>query len=180
MAEVIQQDNEFASHKTKDAITSGKIVIYPTDTVYGIGCDALNATSVEQIKKKKAAMRTNRCQLYLERWIWYASTAKFRTNRQRFLQHIFPDRSRSFCGSKRKGKTLEQVSGSGGRIGIRVPEHQLMRRISSGLGVPVVTTSANPSGEKEVIEFGKINKKLFPHAILRLMAEKRNMLLLRQ
>ena len=51
MAEVIQQDNEFASHKTKDAITSGKIVIYPTDTVYGIGCDALNATSVEKIKK---------------------------------------------------------------------------------------------------------------------------------
>ena len=47
-----------------------------------------------------------------------------------------------------------------GKIGVRVPEHQFARKLSSDLSVPIVSTSANISGKKDAVSVNGIDKKV--------------------
>ena len=53
-----------------------------------------------------------------------------------------------------------------GKVGVRVPEHIFMRKLSLELGMPIITTSANPSGEKAPVDFGEIEKSIIEKADL--------------
>ncbi|HIH22094.1 TPA: threonylcarbamoyl-AMP synthase [Candidatus Micrarchaeota archaeon] len=161
MTEIISADDETAFQKTKDAISIGKIVIYPTDTVYGIGCNALNAESVEQIKKIKGRDGNKAMSVILGTLSLIREYCEVSEKQAAILATYLPGPFTFILRLKKgKEKILGYIAGADGGIGIRVPEHQMMRRISTGLGIPIITTSANPSGEKDAIEFGKINRNI--------------------
>ena len=142
----------------KKAIISGKIFIYPTDTIYGLGCNALNKKVVEKIKQIKKREREKPLSVIAPSIKWIEENCIVDCN----LKKYFPG-AYTIIFAKKNKNFLPWVSGES--IGVRIPKHEFTEKIQEA-GVPFITTSVNLSGEKpanKIIDIGKeiLNKADF-------------------
>jgi tRNA threonylcarbamoyl adenosine modification protein (Sua5/YciO/YrdC/YwlC family) len=126
--------------KVVEMLQSGGTIIYPTDTIYGIGCSAHNAKAVEKIRflKKRESKPFS---------IWAPSVEWVRKNcdvEEKYL-HMLPGPVTLIV--KLKNAVANNVCDD--TIGVRIPDHPF-HTVVHQLGVPIVTTSVNVSGEKHV------------------------------
>jgi len=139
-------------------LRKGGVILYPTDTIWGIGCDATNPQAVERIYKIKRrndskALITlldseKRLQDYVEQvpdvaWdlIKYADKP---------LTIIYP-----------KGKNLaKNLLAEDGSIAIRITKEEISKLLCYALQKPLVSTSANISGESAPQNFSQISEEI--------------------
>ena len=135
-------------------IKQGKIFIYPTDTVYGIGCDALNKRAVERVKKIKGREKAKPLSVIApsKTWIFKNLEAK-----REIINKYFPGRY-TLILKKKSPRFLSYVSSSD-FLGVRIPKHKFTRLIKKA-SVPFITTSTNLSGEKPASSLKDIDKKI--------------------
>lgn len=127
------------------AIRKGKIIIYPTDTVYGIGCN-INSDSVSrifEIKKRSLDRPVSVAFSDLDMVKKYAFLEK---DDERFIkEHIHEP----YTFIVRKMENVPDIVTSGkNTLGIRIIDHKVVREIINAANVPIITTSANVSGKK--------------------------------
>jgi L-threonylcarbamoyladenylate synthase len=126
-----------------EAIRDGRLVVYPTETVYGLGADATDAAAVDRVFEAKQRARDE------------PVSAAF-PSVDAVLEHTRPTaRERAFMRAFLPGPvtvlverrpTLPDVLTAGrDRVGVRVPDHDLARRLLHEVA-PVTATSANVSG----------------------------------
>lgn len=120
------------------SILEGKSFLYPTDTVYGLGCDASNPAAVKRIRIIKTTGHPFSVIAPSMEWI----RANLEITRPEYLKK-FPGPYTLIFRMKRKA-VCEQVSSR--TLGVRIPRHPFTAVIQES-GVPFVTTSANMSGE---------------------------------
>lgn len=154
MAELIKiyedKPSEAAIKKVVEVLRDGGLVIYPTDTVYGLGCDITNSRALEKIAKikgiklEKANFSFVCCDLSnLSDYVRQIDTSTFKILKRALpgpYTFILPgnnDLPREF----RKKKT----------VGIRVPANNIALQIVKMLGNPIVSTSIYD--EDEVLEY---------------------------
>ena len=154
MAELIKiyedKPSEAAIKKVVEVLRDGGLVIYPTDTVYGLGCDITNSRALEKIAKikgiklEKANFSFVCCDLSnLSDYVRQIDTSTFKILKRALpgpYTFILPgnnDLPREF----RKKKT----------VGIRVPANNIALQIVKMLGNPIVSTSIHD--EDEVLEY---------------------------
>ena len=139
-------------------LKSGGTILYPTDTVWGIGCDATNAGAVEKVYALKK--RADRRSLLI--------LTDTLDNVSRYVQKV-PDVAWQLFEVADKPLTLilpeargvaENVVPEEGTIGIRVPKHEFCRRLIYRLGRPLVSTSANAAGGSTPATFSEIPKEI--------------------
>ena len=123
-------------------IVNGSIFIYPTDTVYGLGCNALIEDSVIRIRDIKKTDHPFSVIAPSMEWI-----------KKNFVIR-FPEYLEKLPGPytfilKQKKEILPKIVSGSSKIGIRIPDHPFTRLITNA-GVPFITTSANISGEKTI------------------------------
>jgi tRNA threonylcarbamoyl adenosine modification protein (Sua5/YciO/YrdC/YwlC family) len=135
-------------------IKQGKIFVYPTDTVYGLGCNALNKKAVEKIKiiKKRKEEKSLSIIAPSKAWIFKHLKAK-----KEIVNKYLPGRY-TLILKKKNPKFLNHVS-SQKTLGIRIPKNDFTGLIVKAK-VPFITTSANISGNKPIANLNKIDKKL--------------------
>lgn len=144
--------------KAVEVLKSGGLILYPTDTVWGIGCDATNEKAVAQIYAlKKSVNKTSMLILTdsIDRAACYTTKA--------------PDIAWELMEVTDKPLTLILEGAAGvaqnlipdeGTIGIRVPDHEFCKKLIRALGRPLVSTSANVSGEKSPVAFDQISEEI--------------------
>lgn len=150
--------NEAAIKKVVDALRNGRLVIYPTDTVYGLGCDITNSRALERLAKLKGIKLEKAnfsfvCSSLsnLSDYVKQIDTATFKILKRALpgpYTFILPgnnDLPKEF----RKKKT----------VGIRVPDNRIARQIVEQLGNPIVSTSIHD--EDEVIEYSTDPELIF-------------------
>jgi L-threonylcarbamoyladenylate synthase len=125
------------------AVRAGELVVYPTETVYGLGADALDPAAVEAVFAAKGRDRSNPVSMGV------ASVARAReyvdpTDRERaFMREFLPGPVTVLCA---RGPDLPDVLTAGrDRVGVRVPDHDLALAMLARTG-PVTATSANLTG----------------------------------
>ena len=138
----------------KQEILAGKIFIYPTDTIYGIGCDANNLDSVEKIKQIKERDKDKPLSIIAPNIDWIKEN--FITNYKE-LNNYLPGPF-TLLLKKKNPNFLNHVS-SNDRIGIRIPNNKFTKYIQEA-GVPFITTSVNLSGEPPAIKLEDIPEKI--------------------
>ena len=135
--------------KALKALRDGELVIYPTDTVYAIGCDALNVRAVEQICALKGVnpQKSNLSIIChdLSNISEYAkvSNAAFKVLKKNLpgpFTFILPTSSR-----------LPKIYKNRKEVGIRVPDNNIARSLVAELGNPILTMSVHD--EDEIIEY---------------------------
>jgi L-threonylcarbamoyladenylate synthase len=126
---------------------NGKIFIYPTDTIYGIGCNALNEKAIEQIRRlKKRDKKPFSIIAPSKEWILenFILKKKF----QIYIERL-PGPFTYILKMKNSKIVAKNVAPGYKALGVRIPNHPFMQLIQEA-GKPFVTTSVNFSGEPYV------------------------------
>ena len=147
--------------KTARSIRRGQIVICPTDTVYGLICDATNQKAVKRIILLKRRSPQKPIPVFVKDIKMAKRLAEINRTQAAFLKEVWPGAVTAVL--KRKN--------SQGTIGLRIPNHKWLLGLAEQLNRPLTGTSANISGKpasteiKEVLEQFK-NKKYQPDLVI--------------
>jgi len=129
--------------RAADAIREGKLIVYPTETVYGLGADALDRAAVEAVFNAKGRDRENPVSMAVpsvEAALEYtAPTARER----RFMHEFLPGPVTVIV--ERTGAVPDVLTAGRERVGVRVPDHAVAVSLLEAVA-PVTATSANVSG----------------------------------
>lgn len=120
-------------------IRAGAILVYPTDTVYGIGCNAEDTRAVKKLRRIKGTEHPFSVIAPSREWIDQNLETKFSEYLSQLSGPI------TLIMRKKQVMFLENASKEM-RLGVRLPDHPIIKLISTA-GVPFITTSANRSGE---------------------------------
>ena len=160
-------DHDTAFESALAAISSGGIVIYPTDTLYGIGCDATNAGAVKKLRALKRRDAGKPLSIIVSDFPMLLRFCKTTPAQDAILHRLLPGPYTFILPLKRRLPVSETME-----VGVRVPEHTFMRAVAKAAGEPIVSTSANLSGEKEAAEPGDISHEITDGADLFIKGEK--------
>lgn len=136
-------------------LKKGGIIVFPTDTVYGMGGDATNEKVAERIYEikqregKPLAVIMSGLDMIMKWCELYEESGKI-------IMEYLPG-PYTFILKLKKGKTLACQKE---KIGVRVPNHFFLRKLVENFGKPIIATSANISGEKDAICFEEIDKRI--------------------
>ncbi len=125
-------------------LKKGGIVAFPTDTVYGLGCDALRRSAVEQIYKVKRRSRHLPLPLLLSDMSQVTDVAKPLSGIALSLARRFWPGALTLVLAK--SDSLPLYLSSSGTVAVRIPNHPVCLALIQGIGGPLVGTSANVSG----------------------------------
>lgn len=129
--------------ETVEELLSGSVIVYPTDTVYGIGCDPFNSTAVARLKRIKRRGRKPLPLLIGSSEV--AEDLGHFSPQTRTLANVFWPGQLTLV-VREKIRFLDSVTCSLGVVGLRVPNHPFLLRLLLHLKTPIVGTSANISG----------------------------------
>lgn len=143
-------------------LKSGGMVIYPTETSYGIGADATNPRAVRAIFKIKGRAREKSLPLIVG-----TVTAAFRiahgSHRARELAQDFWPGPLTMVLSVRKSTKLVKEVLRRGTVALRVSSHPIAGALARALGRPLVATSANRAGKPTCYSVATVRKQLGLH-----------------
>lgn len=128
-------------------VKDGGIIIYPTDTAFGIGCRIDNHTAVDrlfQIRKRPLTQATPVLVSSKEQALAYLDQP---SDIVRHLMDLYWPGALTIVSKAKKGKVYSPLMGGGSTLGVRMPNHDIILAIISGVGVPIVGCSANMHGE---------------------------------
>lgn len=140
-----QWPNERQVKRAADLIKEGGLVVYPTDTIYGLGCDILKKKSVERIYEMVGKARKQPLSFICPDLRDIAKYAIVSNIAYRLMKRILPGPYTIILPATREVPRLMQSKAA--TVGIRVPAHPVTQMLMSMLDNPIVTTSV-PSPEQ--------------------------------
>lgn len=141
-----------------DVLRSGGVILYPTDTIWGIGCDATNPEAVSKIYKIKQREDSKSMLVLIDqpgRIPSYISEVP--DIAWDLIDLADKPLTIIYSGAKNLAKNLVAQDGS---IGIRVVKHDFCQRLIQRFGKPIVSTSANISGNPSPKGFYDIDESI--------------------
>lgn len=127
----------------------GKVIAYPTDTVYGLGCNAGKAAAVARVRKIKGD-RTKKPMLALvSDWQMLKKYCRVSREQMKYLKKIWPGRVTVIL--KKKNSDNESLA-------VRLPKNDFLIKIITKAGFPVVSTSLNKREEKPLTSVKSLAK----------------------
>ena len=140
-----------------EILKSGGTILYPTDTIWGIGCDATNVEAINKIFEIKKRER-NKSMIIL-------------VDNEKRLQDIVdvPEMAWDIIDLSEKPVTIvyenpkglpKELLAEDGSIGIRLVKDDFCKRLIGRLNKPLVSTSANFSGDKSPLKFSDISAEM--------------------
>ena len=146
-----ENPNEKYIQQVVDVLKKGGIIIYPTDTIYGMGCDITNQKAIERIAQLKG-IKTDKANFsfichdlsHISNYVKPIDTSTFR-----LLKKALPG---PFTFILEANSNVPKLLASKKKtVGIRVPDNDIAREIVKVLGNPILSTSIRD--EDEVIEY---------------------------
>ncbi|MFT4737638.1 MAG: tRNA threonylcarbamoyl adenosine modification protein (Sua5/YciO/YrdC/YwlC family) [Cyclobacteriaceae bacterium] len=134
-----------------EVLRKGGLIIYPTDTVYGLGCDIFNSAAVERVKQLKGEKKkqTNLSFICYDLSHLSEYTRSVNTPTFKLMKKALPGPFTFILSASSKVPKL--LNARKKTVGIRIPDNNIPRQIVRELGNPIVTTSIHD--EDDVIEY---------------------------
>lgn len=126
-------------------IKKGKVVIFPTDTVYGLVADALNQKAVEKVFNLKRRPLKKAIPIFVKNLKMAKKFAKIDKRKEKFLKKVWPGRVTVVL--KREKAKIKLYGVEEDKIALRIPNFKLANFVLKELNRPLVGTSANISGK---------------------------------
>ncbi|NVN97847.1 MAG: threonylcarbamoyl-AMP synthase [Geobacteraceae bacterium] len=131
-----------------EILRSGGVIAYPTDTTYGIGCSIFNKKGIERIYQIKQREKKKPFSFICSSQAEVAKYAKVSNYSFKLMKRYLPGAYTFVMDATNIVPDLLQTKQK--TVGIRMPDNLICSAIVSALGAPLVTTSANISGEEPV------------------------------
>ncbi len=147
------------------AVKNGKVVVYPTDTVYGIGCDPYNDSAVDMILKIKGRMDGKPLPLLCSSIKHASRIAKLSEQAMKLAEHFWPG-ALTLIAELNDQRISHKVTAGTNTVGVRVPDHNCALQLIDKCGGTLVGTSANRSGYSPAKSAEEVMKTLSGFDIL--------------
>ncbi len=163
---IISKEEFLKSKRKYLKLLESSVFIYPTDSVYGIGCDATNKELVQRIRKlKNSNMQPFSVIAPSKKWVY--DNCEVTDKQKIYVDKLgskikIADKKHCFTiilKLKNKSAVSSNVNQGADTIGIRIPDHWFSEIVAE-FGKPIVTTSANPTGENFMTSIDDLNEKI--------------------
>jgi L-threonylcarbamoyladenylate synthase len=150
---------QFLSNKNRyfRKIAEGAVFIYPTDTIYGIGCDATNSTAVKRVRQIKKRQK-NPFSVAVPSKKWIRNNCYLTVEAEQWLKRL-PGPYTLLLKLKNKRAVTAVVNPKTGILGIRIPRNWFADMVAE-LDVPIVSTSANITAESHMTSLKDLNPEV--------------------
>lgn len=129
------------------AIREGGLVVYPTETVYGLGADALDPDRVERVFEAKGRSRSKPLSMAVPDADRAARYTRLTDRERRFIDEFLPGPVTVVVEAG--DEVPAELTAGRDRVGVRIPDHELALELLRTVA-PITSTSANRSGQPSV------------------------------
>ena len=150
---IIYWENKTAVELACSVLKNGGVIVYPTDTLYGFGCDAKNESAIEKInaiKSRKAPMSV----LAPNRGIAAKWMNISQNDKNIVLEKL--GGSTTIIVPVNDGITSPSITGDKQTLGVRIPDHKFCQKLSEAYPNPITTTSVNRTRQEPLTNPEKI------------------------
>jgi len=140
----ILKPKEETIEKAVKILEKGGIIVYPTETAYGLGCDSFNVTAIEKIYEIKSRPLDQPLSVIVDSFEMIERIAFMQENAKLLIEKFYPG---PLVIALRKKKLIPDVLNKD-RIAFRISSNEFIQNIVRKLGKPIVSTSANQTGFK--------------------------------
>ena len=145
-------------NKALEVLKNGGLILYPTDTVWGIGCDATNPQAVTKVYELKRREDSKSMIILLDTENKLQSyVSEIPDVAYDLIEYTEKPLTIIYSGAKNLASNLINQDGS---IGIRIPKHDFCQQLVQRFRKPIVSTSANISGEPTPGNFSEISQEI--------------------
>ena len=153
LVKILYWENETAVELACSVLKNGGVIVYPTDTLYGFGCDAKNESAIKKIntiKGRKAPMSVLAPNIEIAaKWMNISQDDK----------NIVLEKLGGFTTiivPVKVGITSPSITGNNHTLGLRIPVHKFCQKLSKAYPNPITTTSVNRTSQKPLTNPEKI------------------------
>lgn len=133
-----------------DALVAGEVIGYPTDTVYGLGCDMFNKKALNRLYQIKGMERTQMLAFVCRDMTEISKYAVMHDRVFKVLRKYLPG---PYCFILEATHDVPRaVQGHRKTVGVRIPNHPVALALVEGLGHPIVSSTAARHGETPHID----------------------------
>lgn len=136
------------------SLKEGKVLVCPSDTVYGLVADAANKEAVEKVFKIKKRDRRKPVPIFVKNLKMAKKLARIKKKEEDFLRIAWPGKITIIL--KPRKKLPKGIGKPGKEIGLRVIDSKVINRLLSQLDFPLTATSANLSGKSPSVKIKEI------------------------
>lgn len=126
-----------------DALKRGALVIYPTDTLYGLGCNALDESAVERVFAAKNRLASKPLPIVVSDIPMLKRYAELTDTAKKLAEAFLPG---ALTIVLKKRNLPDVLTGGLPKVGVRIPKSDIALRLIELSGAPITATSANISG----------------------------------
>lgn len=138
-----------------EALQAGEVIGYPTDTVYGLGCDFSNKKAVDRLYQIKGMDRSHALSFICPDLAEIAKYAIVDNQTYRVLRRFLPG---PYCFILEATREVPRIIQSKRKtIGIRIPNHEVTRALVTELGRPIISTTAQRTGAEPHVDPNEID-----------------------
>jgi tRNA threonylcarbamoyl adenosine modification protein (Sua5/YciO/YrdC/YwlC family) len=130
-------------------LKNGAVMLYPTDTVYAIGCDLTSKSAIDRVRKIKQMSNDKPLTFLCPSLSNIASYAVVSDSAYRLMKHLIPGTYTFILPATKLVPKLVQ-SPKRKTTGIRVPDHPICQTLLDKLGNPIISTSAHLEDEEDI------------------------------
>jgi len=144
--------------KALEVLKAGGIILYPTDTIWGIGCDATNAEAVEKVYKLKGRSEAKSMIILLDteaKLPGYVN--EIPDVAYDLIEYAENPLTIIYSGAKNLAKNVIHADGS---VGIRIAKDAFCQQLIQRFRKPIVSTSANLSGQPSPQNFDQVSDEI--------------------
>lgn len=153
----MKKDLDYNLIRCINHLIEGNVILYPTDTIWGLGCDATNAEAVDKIfeikqrpKEKSLIVLVDTIET-LERYVNVTNEIE---------SMIFSFKVPTTVIYPNPLGLAKNAVNEDNTIAIRLVKHKFCQQLIREFGKPIISTSANISGEKTPLQFGQIASEI--------------------
>ncbi|VAX20155.1 Hypothetical YciO protein, TsaC/YrdC paralog [hydrothermal vent metagenome] len=140
-----------------DSVLKGGVMIYPTDTIYGLGCDIFSKQATARISKIKKRSVNKPFSFVCEN-IGQISEFAFLSNwGYRLLKRTLPG-PYTYILEARHANMPKKMLGNRNSVGVRIPDHPICHQLIKLIGRPIVTTSVNLADDQPLTDLSMLSK----------------------
>ena len=139
-----------------EVLQSGGVIIYPTDTIYGIGANAFNEEAIEKVMNIKNRDSEKPLSVFVKDIKSARRIACIDSKVEKMLENIWPGPITAIL--RKKDIVPYLLTGNGETIAVRIPQNKFILHLLEKVEFPIIATSANISGENNLFDAEEIMK----------------------
>ena len=142
---------------------SGGVIIYPTDTVYGIGCSIFNTKAIERVYQIKGEDRRKPFSFICSDLSHISEYAKVSNPAFRLMKHLIPGPFTFILPASRLKQLPKSLISKRKTVGIRVPNNKICLQLVKELGHPILNASATAPNDELINDIDEIKQYFAKH-----------------